>query len=231
MKCPHCGVEFHENWAIGLFRRGKNPVEAKAPFPSAFWEYRVAECPRCGDLTIDVGIGQMQLADVRLPGNEPNWERVRPIAPKRVVPSAHVPEAIASDYLEACLTLVISPKASAALSRRCLQHILRDHGYKAKNLAHEIDLVLAEQRPGKALAHRSRSAVDAIRHFGNFSAHPTENKASIEVIDVEEHEAESCLETIEELFDHFYDGPALVIERKAKLDAKLAAAGKPPSKG
>jgi hypothetical protein len=146
MKCPHCGVEFHDNWAIGLFCRGRNPLEAKAAFPNAFWEYRVAECPRCRELTIDVGIGQMHPADARFPmtaGTEPAWERVRPIAPKRVVPSAHVPEAIASDYLEACMTLVISPKASAALSRRCLQHMLRDQGYKAKDLADEIGLILA----------------------------------------------------------------------------------------
>jgi len=231
MKCHHCGVEFHDDWTIGLFLRGRSPVEAKAPFPGAIWEYRLAECPRCRELTIDVGIGQMQLAGAGRPGTEPAWQRVRPIAPKRVVPSAHVPEAIASDYLEACMTLVISPKASAALSRRCLQHMLREQGYKAKDLADEIDLLLAESTPGKALPQYTRSDVDAIRNFGNFSARPTINKASLEVINVEEHEAETCLQTIEELFDHFYDGPARARERKANLGEKLTAAGKPPSEG
>ena len=39
------------------------------------------------------------------------------------------------DYEEAALVLSISPKASAALSRRCLQTILREHGYGQKDLA------------------------------------------------------------------------------------------------
>jgi hypothetical protein len=47
---------------------------------------------------------------------------------------------------------------------------------------------------------------------------------------VEPHEAEWCLEIIKELFDHFYVGPAIAKAKKAALDAKLAAAGKPPSK-
>jgi hypothetical protein len=29
-----------------------------------------------------------------------------------------------------------------------------------------------------------------IRNFGNFAAHPNENKATLEIIDVEPHEAE-----------------------------------------
>jgi hypothetical protein len=109
--------------------------------------------------------------------------------------------------------------------------MLHDHGYNARDLANEVDLILAETDPQKALPQRVRSAIDAIRNFGNFSAHPTKDTVSLEIIEVEEHEAEACLETIEELFEHFYDGPALAKERKAKLDAKLAAAGKPPSKG
>src|SRR2546426_11557618 len=37
-----------------------------------------------------------------------------------------VPEEYAADYREACNVLADSPKASAALSRRCLQRILRE---------------------------------------------------------------------------------------------------------
>jgi len=36
-----------------------------------------------------------------------------------------VPPDIVEDYKEACLVLADSPKASAALSRRCLQNLLR----------------------------------------------------------------------------------------------------------
>jgi hypothetical protein len=141
-----------------------------------------------------------------------------------------VPVQIASDYVEACNVLPISAKASAAISRRCLQNMLHAAGYKAKDLAKEIDLLLDEPNPKRALPHRLRETVDAIRNFGNFSAHPINDKTTLQVIDVEPEEAEWCLEVIEELFEHFYVGPAMAAAKKAALDAKLAAAGKFPSK-
>jgi hypothetical protein len=68
-----------------------------------------------------------------------------------------VPPEIAVDYVEACNVLPISAKASAALSRRCLQNMLHADGYKAKDLAKEIDLLLNETDPKKALPHKLRS--------------------------------------------------------------------------
>jgi Domain of unknown function (DUF4145) len=108
--------------------------------------------------------------------------------------------------------------------------MIRADGYKARDLAHEIDLLLNETDPMKALPRKLHETVDSIRNFGNFAAHPTDNKATLELIDVEPHEAEWCLETIEELFEHFYLGPTAAKAKKAALDAKLAAGGKPPAK-
>jgi hypothetical protein len=53
----------------------------------------------------------------------------------------------------------------------------------------------------------------------------------LQVIPVEPEEAEWCLEIVDEMFDHFYVGPDIARQKKAELDKKLAAAGKPPSKG
>jgi hypothetical protein len=53
---------------------------------------------------------------------------------------------------------------------------------------------------------------------------------TLQIIDVEPGEAEQCLETVEEMFEHFYVRPALAKKRKAELDAKLKTEGKPPSK-
>ena len=108
--------------------------------------------------------------------------------------------------------------------------MLHAHGYKANDLAKEIDLLLNEADPRKALPHKLRETVDAIRNFGNFSAHPIDDKTTLQVIDVEPHEAEWCLETIEDLFEHFYVGTAAAKAKKAALNAKLAAGGKPPAK-
>jgi hypothetical protein len=50
-----------------------------------------------------------------------------------------VPKEFADDYNEACLILEDSPKSSAALSRRCLQHILREKGgFEAKDLKQKL---------------------------------------------------------------------------------------------
>src|SRR5882762_1264674 len=68
------------------------------------------------------------------------------IYPKAIARSPlpiEVPEPFAGDYLEACLVLTDSAKASAALSRRCLQRILREvAGSKPQDLSREIDEVL-----------------------------------------------------------------------------------------
>ena len=47
-------------------------------------------------------------------------QSARPPVPKEV------PSHIAEDYKEAALVLNFSPKSSAALSRRCLQAVLRE---------------------------------------------------------------------------------------------------------
>jgi hypothetical protein len=87
-----------------------------------------------------------------------------------------------------------------------------------------------ETDPKKALPLRLQETIDGVRNFGNFSAHPIDDKTSLQVIDVEEHEAEWCLEILEECFHHFYVGPAVARAKKAALNAKLAAANKPLAK-
>lgn len=212
MKCPHCSTSFHDNWNDFSLAR-QNYITG--------WKYRSALCPACVKLTIEL-----------MHGAHANgaWWRCFPTGANRGPVSTSVPANLASDFVEADRVLPISPKASAALSRRCLQAILRDQGYKARDLAAEIDLLLNEPDPAKGIPRGLRETVDAIRNFGNFSAHPISDVTELQVIDVEPHEAEWCLEIIEELFQHFYVRPAEAAARKAALNAKLAAAGKPPAK-
>lgn len=144
--------------------------------------------------------------------------------------TAGVPPKVKADYEEACLVLPVSNKASAALSRRCLQAILREHGCSQHDLAKQIDAVLSETDPSKAIPPSLRHAIDAIRNYGNFSAHPITDQTTLQIIEVDPGEAEWCLDILEEMFDHYYVRPAEIRARKAALDAKLAAAGKPASK-
>jgi hypothetical protein len=108
--------------------------------------------------------------------------------------------------------------------------MLHAHGYRDSNLAREVQQLLDEKDLTKVLPRSVHKTVDAIRNFGNFSAHPVDDKTSLQVIEVEPQEAEWCLQILEDLFEHFYVRPAVAAANKAALDSRLAAAGKPPSK-
>jgi Domain of unknown function (DUF4145) len=219
MKCPHCTISFHDNWTE---RSLAWDAGALVSTPRGVWKYRVDRCPSCGDVVIEICC-----TDKTHPRD---WRMVYPISANRGPVPKEVPADIASDYIEACNVFPISAKASAALSRRCLQNILRAAGYKARDLSSEIDLLLNESDPKKATPQRLRDTIDAIRNFGNFSAHPITEMTALQIIDVDPEEAEWCLEILEACFQHFYVGPQIAKARKDALDAKLAAAGKPPSK-
>jgi len=120
--------------------------------------------------------------------------------------------------------LTISPQASAALTRRCLQQVLRDYGKtKSKDLYDQIDEVINEGRIPHALAEQ----LDAVRVIGNFAAHPLKSQISGMIMPVEPHEAEWNLDVLEAAFDHYFVKPAQAHARKAALNKKLAEAGKP----
>ena len=79
-----------------------------------------------------------------------------------------VPSKFAEDYREACLVLDDSPKASAALSRRCLQYILQEKaGVKHENLAKEIQEIINNNAIGnyRRLLIRWERKVEIFRAF------------------------------------------------------------------
>jgi hypothetical protein len=149
---------------------------------------------------------------------------VRPIATLRPPVPIEVDSNYANDYNEACLILTYSPKASAALSRRCLQNILREKGgVKNGNLANEIQEVI---NAGTLPSYLSES-IDAIRNIGNFAAHPLKSTSTGEIVDVEAGEAEWVLDVIESLFDFYFVLPAILKTKREALNKKLTDIGKP----
>lgn len=219
MKCPHCSIAFHPSWSF----QGIQLVE------DTKWYFRVTLCPSCNKHTVDVAYGPLT-SSIMLEASRLSWRTVFPRNVSRGPLPKEIPNHITEDYREASEILTISPKASAALSRRCLQTVLRDNGYKRKDLYQEVDALLSETDASKAIPESLRMTIDGIRHFGNFSAHPITDLTSLQIIPVEPHEAEWCLDILDEVFEHFYVRPAKAKERKALLDAKLLAAGKNPSK-
>jgi hypothetical protein len=142
---------------------------------------------------------------------------MRPIA-------AEVVDPYRQDFYEACSVLNDSPKASAALSRRNLQAILRDKaGTKSKDLFDQIDEVV---NSGKIPSH-IQDGLHAVRNIGNFAAHEIKSKVTGAIVEVEPGEAEWNLDVLESLFDFYFVQPALSAKRKAELNKKLKEAGKP----
>jgi hypothetical protein len=126
----------------------------------------------------------------------------------------YVPEAIRSDYAEACLIRDLSPKASATLSRRCLQGILRDFwDVKAGRLVDEIDEI-KDRVDGVTW-----KAIDAVRRLGNIGAHMEKDINTI--VDVDPDEAGHLIRLVETLLKEWYIGRA---EREASMNAVIAAA-------
>jgi hypothetical protein len=225
MKCPHCQVEIHEQ-VDGAVMLGIDP--------DGGWAVETRTCPACKRLVVYflTANNAGALANLvgaasnnHLPINHSIVKRIlaRPRGATRTPCPAEVPPELAEDYNEACLVLPDSPKASAALSRRCLQNVLREAaGVTHSDLSKEIQEVISIS---KLPSHLSES-LDAVRHIGNFAAHPIKSQQTGAVLPVEPGEAEWTLDVLEGLFDFYYVQPEVMKRRKAALNLKLSEAGK-----
>ncbi len=110
----------------------------------------------------------------------------------------YIPSNIIADYQEAILIAKLSPKASATLSRRCLQGIIRDFwGIKNKNtLYDEINAI-----PADKITSAEVEALQALRSIGNIGAHP--EKTGL-ILEVEPNEAELMIKLIEFFIENWY---------------------------
>lgn len=210
MKCPHCLDSYHPQSNSHFV--GEDSDER--------WSFLWQQCPGCGKFII-------HLAHLYPNGKIKDTFLVYPKAISRSPLSSHVPDKFAQDYKEACLVIADSPKASAALSRRCLQNILREKAMvKHQNLSKEIEEVLSS----KSLPTFLADGIDAVRTIGNFAAHPIKSTSTGELVHVEPGEAEWLLDLLEGLFDFYFVQPAELKRKREVLDKKLADAGKPPMK-
>jgi len=218
MKCMHCLESFHPE-------RVQDLIGSDA---EGDWVVRSYKCPACDRLNIYLLCGKASTTQGRVTlGDHSAPFAVWPRASSRPPCPREVPPEIAEDYTEACGVLPVSPKASAALSRRCLQNLLREAGaVKHGNLANEIQQILDSGAVPSYIA----DIVDAVRNIGNFAAHPIKSQTTGEIVPVEPKEAEWNLDVLEALFDFHYVQPATVQRRKAALDRKLRDAGKKPMK-
>lgn len=219
MMCPHCTIHFHETREqreLGMDTEGH-------------WVTITDKCPQCQKFTFKLARGHGLVRSgkgVSLRTIEAEFI-VHPRKTSRPPTPAEVPESFSQDYNEACLVLSDSPKASASLSRRCLELLLTEKaGTKEGNLAQAIQEVLDLQLFPKRIAEY----LDAVREIGNFGAHPRKSLHTGEIMSVAPGEAELNLEVLEALFDFFFVQPDARQKRLHAINARLAEAGKKPLK-
>lgn len=138
--------------------------------------------------------------------------------------SGNVPASITADYTEAYKIRELSPKASATLSRRALQGMVRDFwGVTKRTLAEELTAIKDKCDPD------IYEALMGLKSVGNIGAHP-ERDISL-IVDVDTGEAEELLGLLRQLDADWYGvragrkdrlGSIARMSRKT-ADAKAAA--------
>lgn len=158
----------------------------------------------------DVYNGQYQHGNLK----EINRWNLVPGSTAKVFPS-YIPKQILTDYKEACSIRDLSPKASATLSRRCLQGMIRDFwGIRKSRLVDEIEAIKDKVDP------LTWDSIDAVRKIGNIGAH-MEKDINI-IVDVEPNEAMLLIHLIEVLIKDWYINKH---EREQKLKKLIDISG------
>ncbi len=204
MKCRYCLERFQADLRTHCHIQDRDGI----------WGIQSAVCPSCKRAMI---LLTMKREEEDAPSMEVQaWpkEVVRPPLPPEVL------EPYASDYYEAYFVLADSPRASAALSRRCLQALLREKAdIQPGELSSEIDQAIAS----KSLPPELASMMAGVRDVGNFAAYPFKSTHPGLVLNVEPGEAEYILDVLEALFDFYLVKPAQLKEKGEALRDRPAA--------
>lgn len=196
--CPYCNCDFplifdetYKPYTLQFNSYGSTPdgfilapkIDIRESITVKFFH-----CPKCDNFIIKVvGLGELTK------GIEV------PILPKSnaIQFPNYVPESIRNDYEEACAIVWLSPKASATLSRRCLQSMIRDF-WKVNETTLYKEISILESKVDKA----QWDVLNALRQLGNIGAHPEADVNSI--INIEPEEATKLLKVIELLIKQWY---------------------------
>lgn len=192
--CPFCGssvpITYETEKVEQIFFRAKaecTNIDSKSPKYNNRFKIIIRHCPSCDNVNFEA-IGTDRLNGVDIP--------MYPSSKAKQYP-AYIPKAIREDYEEAYSILSYSPKASATLSRRCLQGMIRDF-WKVKpgRLYDEINEIQNMVTPTQW------KAIDSLRSLGNIGAH-MENEVNV-IVEIDDGEAEKLIKLIELLIEKWY---------------------------
>ena len=144
----------------------------------------------------------------------------QPAAQRPTAPS-DVPDKVQDAYGQAMFLVERSPRASGALSRYCLQQIIRDFwGIPEKNqgtLSVELDFI------ADMIADETRDSIACVREFGTLDFHFSQDRDLM--VDTTIEEARMLLAVVQLLFQEWY---AERYKRKARCETirRMAAIAK-----
>jgi hypothetical protein len=170
-------------------------------------KFVVCPNPACRKFSLSASLHELKLVGGRSYTGQhlKTWDLVPP-SRARSFPVA-IPPKVLQNYQEAWLTLELSPKISAALSRRCLSLMLRDFWQvQPGRLVDEFRQIKGTADP------LTWEAIEAIRGTGMIGARFESEGA--ELLDTEPGEANLLLGLIETLIEDWYVGRE---ERRRRL--------------
>lgn len=194
-QCPYCSMIMPVSsdtksiqYPCFEFPDGAYHINTGSSYRKSCVKIEFYKCPNCGEYSIfATGVGE-KVTDLNM--------SIRPNSTAKQFPN-YIPKALLNDYEEACAIVNLSPKASATLSRRCLQGMIRDFwDIKESNLAKAIG-----QLEHKIPVPQWR-VIDGVRRIGNIGAH-MEKDINL-IVDIEPGEAQKLIKLIEHLLEQWY---------------------------
>lgn len=211
--CPHCEKE---DVLLRYVSSREVPLCSKEEDRDGISPHSIvgkAKCSNCGQDSDIILHGYKQAPGLEI------WIHPKPIDATAKAPEG-TPIEFARDYREAVEVLGISPNASAALARRGIERVLREH-YKinADSLANCISNAIKQ----KLVPSELSDILDAARTIGNHGAHPLESGHSGEIIEVSKEEVLLSLEILKYLLDYAFARAER--KKKARLAEKYKLQG------
>jgi hypothetical protein len=203
-QCPFCNSE------LTVTEEGRQVSFADLTIENAEGPRRlvvrfvVCPSPRCREFSLSASLHTLEVAGNRSYTGKhlKTWNLVPP-SRARSFPVA-LPLRVLEDYQEACLMVDLSPKVSAALSRRCLSEMLRDFWkVQSGSLNDEFRQIKGTADP------LTWEAIESVRKNGTISSRMEGQGA--EILDAEPGEGKLLIHLIETLIQDWY------VAREARL--------------
>lgn len=226
--CPFCGRDTTITNSDATSFTDRLHIENSVGTHSIIEKFIVCPNDKCKKYTLDLWLGTTktnQFGNYEFGKVIKHWRLVPPSRAK-VFPE-YVPKPIIADHEEACLILDGSPKASATLSRRCLQGMIRNFWGIKKPENHKGRWQLKEEIEAikDKVEIETWDAIDSVRKIGNIGAHMEEDINVI--VEVGPEEADKLIWLIETLIKDWYINKH---ERQVRLEQITTSAnGKKPS--